>query len=427
MNRLALLALALPASASVFDTYGFGARATSMANAHAAAAEDYTATYYNPAALTVHKAPHVGTGLNLVVPELHIDHEGEAEERPADELPETNLGVNLGLLFPLGGLIQNRFALGIGLYLPTLQATRVDGVAPTTPHFHRYNALPDKLVLALAGAFELHETVSVGVGLQVLGSLSGTAQVELDLVNQRFSRKVLEVDVHADTALVAGLLVRPWSSLRLAFSFRDELSIDYHLVTDVVLEGIGSLVADVRGTSVYTPQQYTWAAAWDPRTDLTLSFDLLWARWSRAPDPTARFDVRLNGAAVGFDEIEAESAPVDLGAADTLEPRLGVEWRPTEGWAVRGGYELRPTPLPAQTGRTSYLDSDAHQLCLGGGYSFPDPLAMHSAPITVDLTGQLTWLTERVSDKVDPDDPVGDLSAGGPVWHLALTFRHDFE
>ncbi len=36
-------------------------------------------------------------------------------------------------------------------------------------------------------------------------------------------------------------------------------------------------------------------------------------------------------------------------------------------------------------------------------------------------------LTERVSDKVDPDDPVGDLSAGGPVWHLALTFRHDFE
>ncbi len=114
---LLLLALATYAHASVFDTYGFGARATAMANAHAAASDDYTAVYYNPAALTVRKSPHVGTGLVLVVPELSIDRDADDPSAPDSELPSTNMGVNLGVLFPLGGLIQNRFALGVGLYM----------------------------------------------------------------------------------------------------------------------------------------------------------------------------------------------------------------------------------------------------------------------------------------------------------------------
>jgi len=420
------LVLVSAAHASVFDTYGFGARAAAMANAHAAAANDYTAVYYNPAALTVRKVPHVGTGLNLIVPRLSIDRDATTAAAPSDQLPTTNVGVNLGLLFPLGGLIRDRFALGVGLYLPTIQVTRVDALPPTTPHFHRYDALTDKLILAIAGGFELHETVSVGAGMQVLGNLTGDATVELDLLNQRFARKELEVDVHADLALTAGVLVRPWPELRLGFSFRDELALGYELVTDVTIRDVGQLVAEVEGISGYTPQQFTWAVAYDPTPALMLTADLVWARWSRSPDPSARFRVTLDGEDIGLDEIDARSAPVDLGAVDTVEPRLGAEWRPTAAVALRGGYGLRPTPLPAQTGETNYADSDAHQLGAGVGYSFADPLAMHRTPITLDLTAQVTILSERRARKADPTDSVGDYSTGGPIWHATLTFRHDF-
>lgn len=423
-----ILALAAGAAhASVFDIYGFGARAAAMAGAHAAAAEDYSAVYYNPAALTVHGAPHVGVGLNVVVPRVGIERDAAASpDAPPDQEPGTNVGVNLGLLFPLGGRIQNRFALGVGLFLPTIQVTRINAVDPQTPHFYRYDALPDKLVLALGAAFQIHETVSVGVGYQFLGSLTGSADVHLDLLTRRFTRKTLKVDVHADSGVTAGLLVRPLPSLRLAFSFRDELQIDYDLVTRIGIEQVGEIEADVSGTSLYTPQQFTWAVAWDPHAQATLTADIVWARWSRAPDPAARIELVLDTEPLGFDEIAANSGPVNLAAVDTVDLRVGAEWRPAEGWAVRAGYGLRPTPLPAQTGYANYVDSDTHQAGLGFGYSFPDPLAMHEAPLTVDVSGQLSWLAGRRMEKADPEDAVGSYEAGGPIWHVALTMRHDF-
>ncbi len=426
LGAAALLA-AGPAAAGVFETYGFGARAASMSGAQAAFADDYSAVFYNPAALTVHKAPHVGTGIDVVLPRLRIDHDQPAdEETPADRLPQSNVGVHLGLLFPLGGLIQNRFAVGVGLYLPTIQVTRVDATETETPHFYRYGSLPDKLSLVLGAAFELHDTVSIGVGYQFLGSLDGSAKVELDLLTQRFTRKNLSVDVHADSGLIAGLLVRPSDNLRLGFSFRDALQLRYDLITEIGIEGVGRLVADISGTSLYTPQQYTWAAAYDVVDSLTLTADLVWARWSEAPDPSAHFDIRLDGGALGLESIEADSAPVDLAAVDTLSPRVAVEWRPDPAWAVRAGYGFRPTPLPSQTGRANDLDSDTHQLAVGGGFSFADPLALHSAPVTIDLTAQLNWLVDRAHLKRAADDPVGDSTAGGAIWRLGLTLRHDF-
>jgi long-chain fatty acid transport protein len=424
---LVLGCLAGPARANVFEEYGFGARAAAMGNAHVAASKDYTAAFYNPAALTVRKSPHVGTGLNVVIPRLTITHdEAAGADAPADRLPQTNVGVNLGLLFPLGGLIDNRVAFGAGLYLPTIRVTRVDSLPAETPHFYRYNSLPDKIMLALGAAFEVHETVSVGVGYQFLGSLDGEARVALDLLTQRFTRKELKVDVHADTGILAGVHVRPMPGLSLGFSFRDALQLRYDLVTDVTIKDVGRLVADVRGTSLYTPQQFSWGAAYDPIERLTLSADLVWSRWSQAPDPTARFTVTLDGEPLGFDSLEADAAPVDLGAQDTVGPRAGAEWRMDEAWAFRAGYALRPTPLPAQTGRTNYIDSDAHQVGLGVGFSFPDPLAIHRAPLTIDLAGQLSWLAARRAQKVDADDAVGSYESGGVIWNVATTIRHDF-
>ncbi len=416
-----------PAAAGVFETYGFGARAASMSGSHAAFADDYTAVFYNPAALTVHKSPHVGTGIDVVLPRLRIDHDQPpGEDTPSDQLPQSNVGVHLGLLFPLGGLIQNRFAVGVGLYVPTIQVTRVDATETETPHFYRYGSLPDKLGLVLGAAFELHETVSIGLGYQFLGSLDGSATVELDLLTQRFTRKNLSVDVHADSGLIAGLLVRPVPALRLGFSFRDALQLSYDLVTDIGIEGIGRLVADISGTSLYTPQQYTWAAAYALHDRLTLSADLVWSRWSEAPDPSAHFDIRVDGDGLGLEPIEADTTPVDLAAVDTLSPRLALEWRPDPAWAVRAGYAWRPTPLPSQTGRANDLDSDTHQIAVGGGFAFADPLALHEAPVTIDLTAQLNWLVDRAHLKAAADDPVGDSVAGGAIWRLGLTLRHDF-
>lgn len=418
------------ARASVFDTYGFGARGASMAGAQAAAAEDFSAVYYNPAALTVHKHPHVGTALTLVAPSVSLDRAASAPrgpDAPTPELPDPNVGITLGLLVPLGGKIENRFALAIGAYLPTIQVTRVDALDAGTPQFYRYESLPDKIMIVPALAYELHPSISLGLGMQVLGSLNGNADVELDLLSQRFTRKNLKVDVDTATGLTGGVLVRPSQAIRLGFSYRESLALDYHLTTDIAIQQVGNLVADISGTSLFTPSQFTGAVAWQATPKFLVTCDLVWARWSAAPDPTAHFDVTLDGAPLGQGSIEADSTAVDLGAVDTVSPRLGVEWRPAEAWAVRGGYQLSPTPLPAQTESSNYIDSTAHQLALGGGYSFPDPLAIHDSPLTIDLAAQWTHLQSRDMKKRAPDDPMGDYTAGGELFAFSLTLRHDFK
>ena len=68
-----LLGAAPQASASLFDTYGFGARASAMGGAMAAQSSDYEAVYYNPANLLSRKAAHFGVGLSATSPHLAFE------------------------------------------------------------------------------------------------------------------------------------------------------------------------------------------------------------------------------------------------------------------------------------------------------------------------------------------------------------------
>lgn len=415
------------ADASVWDAYGFGARATAMGNAHVAAGQDFTAVYYNPAGLAGAPHPEVGVGLGLVYPSLSIERDRPSDpDGPSDELPAPNLGAHLGLVIPLGGRIDDRLALGAGLYLPTIEVTRIDGVDPQRPHFYRYESLTDKLILAFGMAIEVHERVSLGAGVQFLGALDGNATVELDLLSQRFVRKGLQVAVEPTGAVTAGLLVTPTDDLRLGFSFRDALDLRYDITIAAIVQSVGALEVDIAGTSLYTPQQFTWGAAWDPMPSLTLTADLVWARWSIAPDPSSQLVVALDAAPLGFEELIVQTDTVDLGAEDTLSPRLGVEWRPEGAWTLRGGYGFRPTPLPAQTGPYNHIDSDAHQISAGVAWRVRNPLARERAPMQLEWSAQLNVVEGREMAKADPDDAVGDYRAGGVLWHSALTLRHNF-
>ncbi|MBU1429219.1 outer membrane protein transport protein, partial [Myxococcota bacterium] len=404
LSTAALLGVALstPARASLFDTYGYGARAAAMGNAAAAASEDYTATHYNPGALTYRKSPHVGVGFHLISPDLYIERSKPKAYGGGEVLPQPNAGLNLGLLFPLGGLVQDRFALGIGAYVPAVHVTRVESMDVRAPYFYRYQSLPDKLIVAAAVAYELHPRFSLGVGYQYLNSLDGSAEMDLDPLNLRFTRKDMNVEIGTASALSVGLDARPTDQLRVALTFRDALALDYRIFNRIYIDGVGLIETEMEGTSTYTPQQYTLGLSWRPTPAWLLAFDAVWARWSQAPKPTAAFYMLLSFDELGLEPVENRSDVYDLGAEDTLSPHIGVEHQ-RGALALRAGYAFLPTPLPAQTSYTNFLDADTHQIGLGVGYSFPDPLAMHEAPITIDLAAQLSQVEAREANKDDPE------------------------
>ncbi len=152
---LVAMAIATPhaADASIFDIFGMTARASAMGGAQGAVPADHAGVYYNPATLTARKTTHVGVAFQMVAPRLTIEQTNTSTRSAV--LPDTNAGVSIGAVFPLGGKIKDRIALGVAAYVPILQATRYEAIDPATPQFHLYQSLPDTLVLAGAVAFEI--------------------------------------------------------------------------------------------------------------------------------------------------------------------------------------------------------------------------------------------------------------------------------
>ena len=221
-RRLAVSVLAIglltpAAHGSIYDFYGFNPRAASMAGAMTAATRDYTATFYNPAAMTVGKQVRLGAGIVGVVPKLFIER-SQADPKNPTYLPDPAVGFTLGWLHPLGGIFEDKLALAVSLYLPFGKLARVQGLPRQAPQFYMYQSLHDKILFLAAAAFEPFEWLSIGAGIQILADLAGGARLSLDVIDSRFEARDFSVELQPSASPVVGLLVRPLDGLSIGAS-----------------------------------------------------------------------------------------------------------------------------------------------------------------------------------------------------------------
>ncbi len=433
------LCVSAPARASMFDTYGFGARGVGMGGALVALPTRNEAVYYNPANLLALKVSHLALGVDLVAPSLSVERlEGQGDL--GAHIPPTSLTIDLGLATPIGGVFSDRVAVGFALFHPLLSGTRIESLDPRIPYFYRYDALPQKILLAGAVAAEPLPWLRVGVGAQVLAELDGAVRGALSLEEGRFSSERTDIDLFATVGPTAGLSLGPFEGFRLGVAFRGALELHYSLLIDVLLEEVGVLAVDVDGTSLYTPDQLAAGVSWEgelgARWHLSVEAGLTWERWSAAPPAGADFQLHIDDSVLRADEaaggrpvqdlILAERDPVPLGAEDIVIPRVGIEARWGAAWRLRAGYLYRVTPLPIPAYEANTLDSSAHVVSLGVGYAFSDPAEVHDAPLIIDLGLQLTALRTRTVPKLDGYEPGGRYRFGGVITHVALELHHDF-
>jgi long-chain fatty acid transport protein len=418
------------AHASIFDTYGFGSRGSAMGNALTAGAQDYHAVYYNPALLMQRSEVHVGVGVQLVEPILSINRTKLDSEVPS-LLPTTNLGFTLGVSTPIGGFFENKLAFGVAIFIPLLRLTRAEFVDASTPQFYMYESLPDKLQVGVAAAGEPLPWLKLGIGIQVLADLDGTADFTLSLPDQQITRRHFSIDLHADLAATAGVAFVPMEGLCIGVSFRESLDLAFELPVHAELEGLGTLDFEIQGIGLYTPHQVNMGVSWRlPWIPLTVATDVTWAFWSQAPSPTPTTGFSLTPselqALTGDDPLfEVQSEPIPLYASDIWIPRVGLEYVLGD-FDLRAGYFFRATPLPSPVQQSNYVDSDVHVLTLGASWSFADPTRVHKRPLTVGLSLQGAFMRSRTIQKARPDDPTGSYSAGGAVFSMAFDIQHDF-
>lgn len=388
--------------ATFLDGLGAGARAMGMGSAYTAVADDLFAVYYNPAGLAQIDRHQVVTGYLWSGPTLTVRSSkdppfAEAAPDPGDlRTPVIAVGFNLDEVFRDVPPVHLR--VGLLNYIPDnfKSALRIQDPDPASPRWVRAGDYWDRVHLLFAVSLQPEGVrwISLGAGFRLLVSgrgfmtpHGGTGGAELVL--RGFSGEVvsaeanLDIEVHNEAAPTAGIVFSLRPDLRAAYSFRGSCSVvagpSEADVEARILLGRREIVLPLvlKGTfeAFYIPEQHNFGVSWLYHEKLLLCLDLSWFRWSRYtsesrgdPDPRWR---------------------------DSLIPRVGLEYRPTQDWAVRLGYFFEPSPVPEQKRASNLLDNDRHVFSAGAGYTFQDPLGIVREPLTLDVAFQYVHMPDR--------------------------------
>ena len=408
---------AATANANPWEMYGFNARAIGMANAHTAYANDFTAVYYNPGALTTDVNPGFGFGYTFASPELSFSFARPNPQIEALE-PSNSDGITFGARLPLG---SRRVVLGMALNVPTSSLLSGQALDPSVPHWYMVQGLPRRIVAALGLGVRPHPLIGIGAAVQVLAGVEGQLNYRVDPETGAFSRASAIVDIKPVAAPIIGLELGRHRGLRLGLTWRGPIETSVDLPLDLDLTGMTDLALSSLFTVQYNPHQlsvgvsFTWS-------NLDLTADMTWAFWSAAPDPARGLQLEVDGERAGGPSPEPL---VSLGFSDVLIPRIGVERRVRE-FAFRAGYSLRPSPAPRQTSGSNYVDGLSHVFSFGSGVALRNPAGLRRGRLSIDLGVSLLWYPRRAHSKTLQDDPVGSFTASGVTAVVALSLRYAF-
>ncbi|MBX3468058.1 MAG: outer membrane protein transport protein [Planctomycetes bacterium] len=430
----ASLLLASAARADNFEEFGFGPRAQAMAGAFTALSTDYTATYYNPAGLIFSR--HLNLGFGFSFADYHLDFKsqrgGRDVDRRAERIPDLSaftLGVSTTVPFD----VPDRFAFGLGLFLPTRGLVNIDARSPSAePEWFRYGARHDRVHILPSVAVKVTDWLSLGGGASIFVDAAGGTTLSAGIgtpVQPDFKLKL-----KPDAAPVFGLMLTPSDWLSLGLTYRGELSFKLDFPATAVVQGI-AIPLKLETITFFTPHQLQAGAAINVTDRLLLALDLLWANWSAYDDAYL----------VVTSDVAQTPTRVRVDLRDTLSPRLGAEFAATDWLLLRGGYAYRTSAVPDQRRRpTNLVDSDKHTFTLGCGFAWgraPERVSdaaqtgggkaqtiqelTRDASYDLDLFFQLHWHPTIKQDK-PATDPVGDWEAGGVIVNFGFAFTARF-
>jgi hypothetical protein len=444
-----------PASASAPDLFGHGARSAALARADIAEGDPTDAPSSNPAfAASPGVRLRFGYAYGAMLLSINGADAGVADVSGVDFAAQVGADIAPSV----------RAGLALSVHLPDTSLATIAFRPATEPQFPLYESALQRTAADLGVALR-YRWISIGggvaLGLRVAGN--GTSfDLEQDAAGTHG-------DASADVELP--YLIAPLAGIRLSLgrlaigaTFRGAMAVDMHLdnVTRVALTENplnGTTTVKVSGTSGFDPARLNAGAALSIGAGIVAHAALELAFYSASPPPVAdvAFDVRL-GTIPSLREVRF----IEPRFRTTLSPRIGLELRrpapsktlelgepfatsdpaaptlpgntaraaktapstaesdPPWRWALRGGYVLAPSPVPPQTGFTSYADATRHGISLGGGYNVGRALGVD---LSLNLAAELHILEPRLEQKPSPALPHSTYEVSGVLLHGAASLE----
>ncbi len=366
-----------------FEFPGVGARALGMGGAYTALANDWTATYWNPAGLA--ELDHSGLGFELsLLQSKTLD--GNSIANPgipytASNRDQGDIFINLGgeparfnattsrMRIPLpslGSYIRvGRWTLAGSVHTPLGFSNDVTDDSVASLHMN----YKSRGVIAMSGfsaGTSVNEYVSLGVGFH---ALSGFLEREATKVSPTYtSHAEAEGKDLFSPQGVLGIIVKANSKWRMGVSYRtpsklkisgDASATDSRFPLTVPGATLRNETSSFEN-ELAIPATYGIGTAYTPHASWTVSAD-----WQGTDWRTYRSKITYATPGLIF-----QNRDVDADWTFTHRARVGSEYRFSKAWAWRAGYTYDPKALPDRAeSMTHIIDTTRNFLSTGLGWA----------------------------------------------------------
>jgi long-chain fatty acid transport protein len=352
---------ALPAAASAANFQLTEQSVTSLGRAHsggAAAAEDSSSIWYNPAGLSNLSGPEILGGYSLIRFQAAF-----TKTSATDATGEPLSGGDGGKVGKLGGPlflyysqpINDKLTFGFGVNTPFGLATEYDADS-----IFRYQAIytsVDVVNYSPTIAWKVNDAVSLGFGLDYqhmdvkltndvdygiacFSEVAPPTCTSIGLTPQGHDGFFSTQASGTGTGWNAGVLWKINSDNRIGFSYRS--SVNHDLSGSASFTNVPAQLAtnpqtqDQGISSTFkTPQMWSLSYAWQINPQWTAFADWSYTGWSSFD----KLDIKFANAGT-------QDAVVDEGLSNVNRYSVGADFRFNDAWTFRGGVALDMTPVP---------------------------------------------------------------------------------
>lgn len=409
-RAMAVLAAGLVVMMEVSVSFASGFRlpeqnaaAMGMAGAFVGQADDASAAWYNPAAMTQLDGTRVSAGVIAIAPTL--EHANNTVNPGTTDVSERS--IHIPAHFYMTHKMNDTVAFGVGINSPFGLSTDWDPTTSST----RYVATFSKVITSEVNpnvAFKISDDLSAAFGIAYVhlrATLEKTAYIVLPgpivLGNHNFR---LSGD-GAGWGANAAFMYKHSDATSVGFSYRSRVKIDVDGTAS--LSGGPAATTATGATAITLPDIIQFGVSHKTSENLTVNADIDYTMWST------------------FDRIVIVSDNPSFNATDEKQWhdvwcfRIGGQYKLSDQWKLRAGYLYDKNPVGESHFDTRIPDSDRQGISLGTGYA--------KGNMTVDLAYLYLLFSKRTisSSLSDPDDSLNGTYKGKA--HLAgVTIGYKF-
>jgi long-chain fatty acid transport protein len=394
---ISLLLFVSHASAAGFALPEQGAAAMGMGSAFVGQADDASAVWYNPAGITQLDGIRLMGGAVFIYPTFsHDNNDGTTDTASrAAHVPATMYATYK---------MTDRISLGFGVNNPFGMAT----------DWHTNSETREVALLSQVIATEFNPNVA----FKITDKLSIAAGVEYVYMSANLTNNYM-VGPFLTNAQLSGsgdgwggniaVLYKISDSLSTGLSYRSRVEIKVKGNAQIQFGG-STLQASPATTFITLPDLLSWGVSYKATDKLTLNADLGYTWWST------------------YDEIivtspnAAFNKTYDKQWKDVWNFRIGGQYKVTDNWKIRAGYQYDQTPVPDHYFETRVPDSNRHGFSIGTGYSIGN--------LTVDVAYlYLLFETRNIGDSgaddltSNPNSLRGTYKADVQVFGVSLAYK----